>query len=189
MSYGERVRLFSAALLSFLLLAKTAEAIERQHHLGLAPELGILKVRGKSTTSTGFGGALHYTYGLTDQWNLAVEASSVVVALDQQQDFENSPKNRPTVVNHAAVGAGYVIDILRWVPYVNLQGGMFLLTGGTLPDALFLPGLSIGAGVDYQFSRSFAVGIGARQHLMISKLKEYPSYTTVLLRLEYMWGY
>lgn len=166
-----------------------ARAIERQHHLGLGPELAILSINQKSTASVGGGGAIHYAYGLTDQWNLTVEGRSAVVAADQKQDLPESPRNRPASVDHGAVGISYVIDILRWVPYIGLQGGVYRLAGGTLPEPLFLPGLSVSAGLDYQISRSFAVGLGLRQHLMISKLETYPSYTTVALRFEYMWGY
>lgn len=166
-----------------------AQAIERQHHLGLSPALGVLSIQGKSTTSTGLGGALHYAYGLSDQWNLMIEGSSVVVALNQEQDSKESPRNRPATVDHAAFGVGYVIDILRWVPYVGAQGGVYRLAGGTLEADVFLAGLSVGAGLDYQLSRRFAIGLAGRQHLMLSKLSTYPSYTTALLRFEYMWGY
>ena len=82
-----------------------------------------------------------------------------------------------------------MIDILRWVPYVGVQGGVYRFAGGTLPDPLFLPGLAVTAGLDYQISRSFAVGAGVRQHVMLGKLSLYPSYTTFVLRFEYMWGY
>lgn len=162
-----------------------ADAIERQHHIGLAPAIGILQIDGKSTSSTGAGagGALHYTYGLTDQWNLTVEAGRVIVAADQ--DFPYSPAS----VDHGAVGAAYVIDILRWVPYIGVAGGLYRLSGGTLDEALFLPGLSVGAGIDYQLNRHFAVGLAGRQHVLLSKLDTYPSYTTLLFRFEYMWGY
>lgn len=178
--------LFTCALLA----APEARAIERQHHLGLAPALGILKIDGKSTTSTGIGGALHYTYGLSDQWNLSVQASSVVVAANQKQDFPYSPRNRPTTVDHGAIGIGYVIDILRWVPYVDVHGGVYRLAGAEMLDGqLFLPGLSLGAGIDYQLNRQFAIGAAGRQHFLVSKMDTYPSYTTVLLRFEYMWGY
>jgi hypothetical protein len=182
------VALGGLALLGTLLASSPASAIERQHHLGLSPALGILQVDGKSTSSTGLGGALHYAYGLSDQWNLTVEASSVVVALNQTR-LPETPRNRPAAVDNGAVGASYVIDILQWVPYIGLQGGVYRLAGGTLDEALILPGLAISGGIDYQISRRFAAGIGARQHFMISKLDTYPSYTTVLLRFEIMWGY
>ncbi len=175
---------FGAALVA----SPSAHAIERQHHLGLAPALGVLSIDGKSTASVGGGGALHYTYGLSDAWNLSIEASSVVVAADEKK-LPNSPHNRPERVDHGAVGVAYVIDILRWVPYVGAYGGVYHLAGGTLDDPLFLPGLSVGAGLDYQINRQLAVGLAGRQHFLLSKMDQYPSYTTALLRFEYMWGY
>ena len=132
----------------------------------------MLSVKDKSTMSVGAGGAIHYAYGLTDQWNLAIEASSAIVAADQKQDSPESPKNRPGGVDHASIGAGYVIDILRWVPYIGVQGGLYHLSGGTMPESLFLAGIQVNAGLDYQISRSIAVGVGARQHLMLSKLEK-----------------
>jgi hypothetical protein len=184
---GSSRAVFAASLALAFFAAPSAHAIEHQHHVGLAPELAILSINGKSTTDVGVGGALHYAYGLSDQWNVAVEASYAVVATDE--DSPNSPRNRPSTVAHATAGIGYVIDILRWVPYIGAQGGVYRLAGGTLDDALVLPGVAIAGGLDYQFSRHVAAGVGARQHFMISKMDTYPSYTTVLLRFELMWGY
>lgn len=181
---------WSLALLPALVLGTSpARAIERQHHLGLAPSLAILSIDGKSTTSVGGGGALHYAYGLSDQFNFAVEAGSAVVAADQQQDAPELKRNRPATVDHATVGATYVLDILRWVPYFGAVGGVYRLAGGTVDESLFLPGVAIAAGLDYQLNRTFAVGIAARQHFLVSKLDDYPSYTTAMLRFEVMWGY
>jgi hypothetical protein len=146
-------------------------------------------VKGKSTGSFGAGGALHYAYGLTDQWNLTVELGSAVVASNQQQDAPETPRTRPAGVDQGSVGAGYVIDILQWVPYLGVMGGVYRLWGGTLPEALVLPGVALSAGLDYQITRHVAVGLGLRQHFLLSKIDVYPSYTTALLRLEYMWGY
>lgn len=169
--------------------AGDAHAIERQHHLGLGPALGVLEIQDKSTASAGFGGALHYAYGLTDQWNLTASASSVVVAADQKQDQPTSPRTRPATVDNLGVGAAYVIDILRWVPYLGVEAGAYRLAGGTVASSLFVPGASAGAGLDYQLNRDFAVGVAGRQHFILGKLSTYPSYTTVVLRFEYMWGY
>jgi opacity protein-like surface antigen len=185
----KRAFAFASALGASLSLAGSAEAIERQHHLGLGPSLSMLSVSEKSTMSVGAGLALHYTYGLDDQFNLMVEASSSIVAKNQQQDTPETPRTRPAGVDHGAVGVGYVIDILRWVPYIGVLGGVYRLHGGTLPEALFLPGLEVGAGLDYQLSRKWAVGAAFRQHLLLSKMDTYPSYSTALLRFEYMWGY
>lgn len=169
--------------------ARDASAVERQHHLGLAPQLAFLKVDDKSTMSIGGGLALHYTYGLTDQFNFMAEASGALVATNQQQDTPESPRTRPAMVNHFDAGIGYVLDILRWVPYFGAFVGGYHLAGGTLPDPLIVPGAAVGVGLDYQLSHSWAVGVAGRQHFLFTELSTYPSYTTVGLRLEYMWGF
>jgi hypothetical protein len=182
-------RLLPFAFAATLLVASRADAIERQHHIGISPQIAMLTIDDKSTSSTGAGGVIHYAYGLSDQFNFMVEMSSAVVAKEQKQDYPEAPRTRPAGVDNAGFGFGYIIDVFKWVPYISLLGGVYRVAGGTVPEALFLPGLSIGGGLDYQMSRSFAVGFGVREHLMISKLQTYPSYLTGFLRFEYMWGW
>lgn len=181
--------LLAAAALALLAVPTEAHAVERQHHLGLGPTLGILSVDGKSTMSVGGGATLHYAYGLNDQFNLMGELGSEVVAAKQRQDFPEAPHNRPARLDHASVGLGYVIDILTWVPYLTAQVGAHHVAGGTLDSSLVIPSAQLGLGLDYQLSRSFAVGVAGRQHFLLTKMSDYPSYTTVTLRLEYMWGF
>jgi len=178
-----------AAAAWLLLVAPPAEAIERQHHVGLSPSLSMLKVDDKSTFSVGAGLALHYTYGIDDQWNFMAELGSSIVAADQKEDYPGAPRTRPAGVDQASAGVGYVIDVLRWVPYVCVLAGGYRLHGGTLESALILPGAAAGVGIDYQLSRHWAVGVAGRQHFLFTRMSDYPTYTTVLLRLEYMWGF
>lgn len=178
-----------AVVAGALVPAADAHAIERQHHFGLAPQLAILKVDGKSSLDVGAGGAIHYAYGLNDMFNLMAEGGSAVVAANQDQDTPTTPKNRPAAVDHATVGIGYVFDVLRWVPTASVLAGGYRMWGGTLDHSLFIAGASVGLGLDYQLSRSWAVGVAGRQHFLFTKLSDYPSYTTATLRFEYMWGY
>lgn len=183
------VTLASLAVASMLSAGpREAHAIERQHHVGLDPSLSMLKVDDKSTVSVGAGLGLHYTYGITDQFNFMAEANVSRVAANQQQDDATSPHTRPADVAHASAGVGYVIDVLQFVPYIGLLIGGYRLSGGTLDKALLLPGAELAVGLDYQLSRHWAVGVAGRQHL-VTKATTYPSYTTAMLRLEYMWGY
>lgn len=172
-----------------LAVAVPARAVERQHHLGIGPTLGILSVDGKSTLSVGAGATAHYAYGLNDQWNLMGELGSAVVAANQDVDYAEAPKNRPARLDHASVGVGYVVDILTWVPYLTAQVGAHHISGGTLPSGIVTPSAQLGLGIDYQLSRSFALGLAGRQHFLFTKMEDYPSYTTVTFRLEYMWGW
>ncbi len=166
-----------------------ASAFEKQHHLGLAPGLATLNVKDKSTASVGAGLALHYAYGLTDQWNFMVEGGSHVVALDQGQDTRETPRTRPARVDHAGAGLGYVLDVLRWVPYFGLLGQTYVVSGGTLESSKVIVGVALAAGLDYQVGRHLAVGFAFRQNFMVSELSTYPSYTLLQLRAEYVWGY
>jgi hypothetical protein len=92
-------------------------------------------------------------------------------------------------MQHALVGVGYVIDVLRWVPYVGVLAGGYRLAGGTLDDPLYVFGGAAEVGLDYQLSRQWAIGVAAQQHFLLTKMSTYPSYTNVMLRFEYMWGY
>jgi len=166
-----------------------ARAVERQHHIGLDPSLSMLKVDDKSTLSVGAGVGVHYTYGISDQFNLMVELNASRVAANQEQDFPDSPRTRPANVAHGLAGVGYVIDVLRWVPYFGVLVGGYHLSGGTLDSAVVAFGAAAQLGLDYQLSRSWAVGVAGQQHFLLTKLSDYPSYTTLLLRLEYMWGF
>lgn len=172
-----------------LLLAREAAALEHQSHLGLDPSLSILKVDDKSTVSIGAGMGAHYTYGIDDQFNIIGEFNFSRVANNQQQDFADSPHTRPADIAHLSAGVGYVIDVLRFVPYIGVTIGPYRLSGGTLDKALWLPAVSGIIGLDYQINRSFAVGVAGEQHIFFSDMSTYPSYTNVTIKAEYMWGF
>jgi hypothetical protein len=53
---------------------------------------------------------------------------------------------------------------------------------------VFLGGLSIAAGLDYRLSRSFAIGVALRQH-MVTDPNTYPSLSQAFARAEYTWGW
>ena len=169
--------------------AREAHAIERQHHLGLDPSLSMLKVDDKSSISTGAGLGAHYTYGISDQFNFMADLNASIVAASEKLEDPTTPHTRPTQVAHALAGVGYVIDVLQWVPYFGVLAGGYRLAGGTLDNALFIFGGAAQLGLDYQLSRHWALGVAGQQHFLLTKMSTYPSYTTVMLRFEYMWGF
>jgi outer membrane protein W len=184
-----RIAFAAAAVMLVVAAARDAGAVENQHHVGLGPQLAILKVDDKSTLSIGGGLALHYTYGLNDQLNVMAELGGAIVAAHQKQDAPDSPHTRPAEIDHLAAGIGYVIDVIRYVPYIGILASGYRVSGGTIDKALVIPGVELAVGLDYQLSRSWAVGLAARQHMLLTKLSTYPTYTTGLLRVEYMWGF
>ena len=171
------------------LSASPALAIERQHHFGLDPTLALLKVDDKSSMSTAVGLGAHYTYGLNDQFNFMAELNASFMLEGEKLTAVTTPHTRPTQIGHALVGVGYVIDILRWVPYFGILAGGYRLAGGTLDNQLVVIGGAVQVGLDYQLSRQWAVGGAVQQHFLLTKMSDYPSYTTLMLRFEYMWGY
>ncbi len=171
-----------------MIAASSASAFERQHHFGLDGGVGMLKVGGKDSLSVGGGGGLHYTYGMTDAFNLMVEGCFMQVALEELPGKGVQP-NRPTSFSNAGVGVSYVLDVLRWVPYGGLLVEGYSANGGTVQGTSIAVGGAIALGLDYAFNRTFAAGVAFRQHFAFSKISDYPTYTQLLLRLEIAWGY
>lgn len=180
--------LVASGALALLGVAGSAAALEHQHHLGLDPSLSTLKVDDKSSVSVGAGLGVHYTYDFDDQFLVLAEANYSRVAANQQQDFADSPHTRPADVAYGMAGVGYVIDVMRFVPYLAVLGGAYRLSGGTLDGPLFIAGAEAGVGLDYQITHHFTAGVGGRQHFLLTKMSTYPSYTTIFLRVEYVWG-
>lgn len=170
-------------------LAGDAAAVEHQHHLGLDPSLSMLKIDDKDSVSVGGGLGVHYTYGINDQFNLMASLSSSIVAAEEKVETPETPRTRPTEVDEVLVGVGYVIDILQWVPYFGVLAGGYRLAGGTLEKNLLVLGGAAELGLDYQLSRHWAIGVAGQQHFLVTKMSTYPSYTRLMLHLEYMWGF
>jgi hypothetical protein len=187
------VKVLAAALVLLAVETSTGAALafEHQHHFGIDGGVAFISINQKPTLSVGGGGGLHYAYGLSDAFNLLVEGAFCPVAL---QELPNEPKqlnNRPTMIENLGVGVAYTLDVVRWVPYVGLLASGFTMHGGSV-DIRVTAGLTVAVGIDYQLTRGpkhFALGLAVRQHFMFSDITNYPSYTQIFLRAEYVWGF
>jgi hypothetical protein len=164
---------FALAVAS-LVLAAPARAVEREHALGV---------------DIGGSIGLHYTYGLSDAFNLVADAGWSLVALNEVLSDPTTPRTRPTNVTNVDVGAAYVLDVLQWVPWGALEIGGYALQGGTIDGVKPLPGVAIAVGVDYRLNRSWSIGVAAREHLLFTEMSTYPSFLQGLVRFEYVWGW
>ncbi len=84
----------------------------------------------------------------------------------------------------ATVGLVYRIDVLKYVPFVDVGVGALALAGGPF-DATVEPALRIGGGVDILSSRSRSWGA-------VAALTSFASATTTMtlgLRSTWRWGY
>jgi hypothetical protein len=175
-----RVYVSIAFALCVVAFHRDASAFEHQQHFGGDIGGSAFSVNGQPTF-IGAGLGLHYTYGLTDQFNLMTEASTTHLTLKENVG--------PTQATSVAVGASYVLDVLRWVPYGGVLIGATYMNGGPIPTIPVLLDAQIAVGLDYQIDRNLAVGVAGRQHMLLTDLSTYPSFTTVFFRVEYVWGY
>jgi hypothetical protein len=158
-----------------------AEAYEHQWHLG--GSFGYTALWGGPTAS-GFGGGIHAAYGVNDAINIIGEI-----------DATDHPYAQWAVLS-GGLGASYVVDVLQWVPWAGLEVGPAALfsTDPKCGLAVVEPchalrfNVAIPFGLDYQVSRSFAVGLGGRFQLIL--LGDEPWMTLgIFARAEYLWGY
>jgi Outer membrane protein beta-barrel domain len=177
----------AAGALASVALASPALAVEHEHHLGVDVGGSVLVIGDKSTSDVGGTAMVHYTYDLSDEFQLMLEGAYSLVALGQTADNGRTPHTYPEWVANADAGIGYVFDVLTWVPYVGVLVGGYGLSGGTIHGFKAMPGVEVALGLDYRISQSISVGVAGRQHFL-SETDTYPSFTQVLGRFEFVWG-
>ena len=177
---------FAVAGAMALAAAREASAFERQQHVGIDTAGAVMST---DNGGTQFGGSLglHYTYGLLDSLNLAAEANTALLVNGTKP--AKNPAPQPGVVATGGVGAMYIFDVLRWVPYGGALVGPAYLGGGFMSGGLGTLDVQLCLGLDYQINRSWTVGATYRQHLFVFKMDTYPEFTTLGLRFEYTWGW
>jgi hypothetical protein len=164
-----------------------AHALEQENHLGFDAGASLLVIGKKSTPDLGPTVGGHYTYGLSDAFNLMGEAAFSLVALDQADD-PKKPRTYPSWVANVDVGIAYVFDVLKWVPYVGVLVGGYALSGGTIGGTKLLPGAAAALGLDYRLGPTLSIGAVLEEHF-VSETSTYPSFTQALTRIEYTWGW
>ncbi len=159
--------------------SRDAHAYERQWRIGL--DGGYTLAAFPEANTSGFDAGLHGTYGISDAWNLRAHAD--VSAFDLPL-----PQTSAVFVS-GGLGAEYVIDILRWVPYVGVTVGPNVMRIQNGPTVVHL-GVEIPAGLGYQLTRNWSVGAEFRYRLLLlgdSQLS--PTHGFVgLARAEFAWG-
>jgi hypothetical protein len=177
MRRGVGLAVFAAALAA----SGSAGAVEREHQIGLELGVPVLVVqRGPTSTLSGGGFGVHYTYGVTDAVNLVADAGASLMPFGASS---------LSTMSNVDLGVAYVLDVLRWVPWGAAEVGGYALTGNPVGGTQVLPGVALAIGVDYRFDRSWAAGIVLRQHALFTDTSVFPSFTQGLLRIGYTWGW
>jgi hypothetical protein len=84
----------------------------------------------------------------------------------------------------ASLALVYVVDVLRYVPYLSLGGGVLAVGGGAIQTDL-RPVVELGVGIEVEQSPSFAWGIDAR----LGSFATTATVFTIGPRLAWKWGY
>ena len=90
----------------------------------------------------------------------------------------------PAYLAHAEVGVTYVIDVLRYVPHVDLGIGGIYLHGDGIEDSL-QPIIQIGGGLDLLVSRERSYGLFVRYESFLGRT----AFFTAGARMSWRWGF
>ena len=162
--------------LALSVMSSSAQAFERQWHLGAAAGVSSGEGLGLSPALGAYA-----AYGLSDTFDARLELTARGYQIGQAED--------PNALS-AMVGLTYKLDVLRWVPWAGAYVGYlgFLeAPGADLPFKQHDAALGLGAGLDYGFSRQLGFGITVRldQALISMETRNFDA----LLRAEYRWGW
>jgi hypothetical protein len=164
------------ALLSFV--STNAAAIENEWHVG-----GGVGLAQPTSGDAGYQTApvlsLHAAYGLSDMFDVRVTLAGSMHAPD-------APDLEKTTLALGTVGLAYKFDVIEWVPYFGVRAGYFHFGPAPAePDASGGGAIGVMAGLDYSFSRSFAVGVELARDILLPE----GGLTSGLLHAEYRLGY
>lgn len=184
--------LFSLLAPVVLIVATSSEAdaYERQWQAGLsAGYTQLVNVGGTNVPAAsypGVGSSFSLTYGVSDAWNIIGHA-----------DFSFHPGATPVAMYGASAGVSYVIDIVRWVPWLGVTAGGYGVSAldpcvatDAAPCTNGRLGLSFLGGLDYQVSRRFSIGGGGRYTALLFGNQNQVDHTiSFMARFQYSWGY
>jgi hypothetical protein len=155
-SPGVKTAAVVLALAVCLSVARSAAAAgEREWQAGLRLGAGTVSVDGRKPW--GIAGGLDLEYGLTDAWaiRLSLEGSTHDVSKTNAMDVRPEGAIR---TDAALIGITYAFDVLRLVPYADLQIGVAQVRGAVLAPQTLLA-MELGLGADYFVTRRFLAGI------------------------------
>jgi hypothetical protein len=161
--------------------ASTALAAEGERALSLGVDYSTWTVPQdlpgtQQDTITGQGGALagDYLYGYDDTLWLRASAHGGAYRALGATSFDGA----------ATVGLRYALDVLRYVPYIDLGAGGSLVGGGKVNTA-FAPVVELGLGVEVLDSRTFSWGVVLRFDAFASQAV----FFTAGARVSWHWGF
>lgn len=156
-----------------------AAAFEGLWHFGL--DAGYSMTSFPTATVGGLGGGLHGAYGISDAFNLRLNADVTVFDLPEPETS--------ALIYSGALGAEYSLDVLEWVLYVGALAGpadVSIQDG----DHLVQMTVQVPLGLSWMFSRHWAIGVEGQYRLFLLGPEGSPSDTFGAFgRFEYIFGH
>jgi hypothetical protein len=163
------------ALLAVLLWASPPAAAD-EGESALSIGLGFAGFSIDDHDGKGAALGLEYERGLSDAFWLRASAAGAV--------HRGGGEDGTSYAGHGVVGLTYVVDVLKYVPYLTGGVGAALLGGGGLERELH-PVAEIGAGLDILARRGLSYGAFAR----LASFLDDSAFVTAGVRLSWRWGF
>ena len=153
---GVRTAAVLVALALSLAGARTAAAAG-EHEWQAALRLGAGTVSIDGRKPWGIAGGIDLEYGLTDSWALRLSFEGSTHDVSKSNDMDTRPEGAVRT-DAALLGLTYTFDVLRLVPYANLQAGFAQVRGAVVTPQSLLA-MELGVGADYFVSRRVTAGV------------------------------
>jgi hypothetical protein len=166
--------LAAAAVLGCALATARADEGESAFSVGL----GYAGISIPDHTANGGDLSLEYERGVTDVVWLRASLGGGLL-LDAGSRVESG---------HGTVGLTYVLDVLRYVPYVTLGAGAIYLRGSSVEEDLsdpVQPLIQLGGGLDVLVDRELSYGVYARFESYLTRT----AFFSVGARVSWRWGF
>lgn len=137
-------------------VARTAAAAgEKEWQVALRLGAGTVSVDDRKPW--GIAAGLDIEYGLTDAWAVRLSFEGSRHSVSKSSEMDMRPEG--TIQTDAAlIGITYTFDVLRLVPYADLQAGIAQVRGAVVTPQSLLA-MELGVGADYFVSRRVTAGI------------------------------
>ncbi len=178
-----------AALLCCGPFCRRAHADKKEWTVAVTPGYAVAYV--DSRTGNGGGGGVEVGYGITE--SLSLHASGF---LSWHALGATKSEKAGTMSGYASmVGLTYTIDVIRLVPYFELQVGAVGVRGtpefgrnsGVVKSSDDFA-IGLGFGMDYLLTRHVAVGFVVRYHALVTDITRIPVYLYVGPRVTFRFG-
>ena len=139
------------------LAAGRTAAAAGEHEWQAALRLGAGTVSVDGRKPWGLAAGVDLEYGLTDAWALRLSFEGSTHDVSKSNDMDTRPEGAIRT-DAALIGLTYTFDVLRLVPYAEVQAGLAQVRGAVVAPQSLLA-MELGVGADYFVTRRVTAGL------------------------------